>query len=449
MAESGMEETRSVTLLPATAIVVGNMVGTGVFTSLGFQVLGIQSGFVLLVLWALGGVCALCGALCYGELAAALPRSGGEYHLLSRIFHPAVGFLAGWISITVGFAAPIALGAMAFGTYVSGIMTWEGEFVAEALSVVVVLLVATIHLLHIGVGSRFQSVCTSLKVVFIVVLISSAFFIGEPQGISFLPQDGDLALLGSHSFAISLVFVMYAYTGWNAATYIVDEVKEPRKTVPRALLLGTILVMALYLGLNAAFLHSTPIAEMRGKLDVGLIAAKSIFGEAGGRMMASLICFGLISALSAMTWAGPRVAQRMGQDLKAFRLLARTSRTGIPFVAVLWQSAVVLLLIATSTFDAVLVYIELLLVFFGMLTVAGVFWLRFSQPDLERPVKTWGYPVTPLIFISVSVWMMIYVAQEKPMGALWGVVTLAVGGVVYLIAQRTQLRSSGKGPRKP
>ncbi|MFP6858734.1 MAG: amino acid permease [Roseibacillus sp.] len=434
MAEEEGRRRRSVTLLPATAVVIGNMVGTGVFTSLGFQLAGIQSGFVLMVLWTLGGVCALCGAVCYGELAAALPRSGGEYHLLSRIYHPALGFLAGWISVTVGFAAPVALVAMAFGTYFAGISGVEGTQLPMLMSALLVFVVTAVHLLHIGVGSKFQSVFTLAKVILIVVLIAAAFLIGDSQGVSFLPKAGDWKVMVSNPFAVSLVFVMYAYTGWNAAVYIVDEVDEPRKTVPRALLTGTALVMILYLGLNAAFLYSTPIAEMKGKVEVGLVAAQSIFGEAGGKIMASLICLGLISALSAMTWAGPRVAQRMGEDFHALRFLSITSRSGIPYVAVLWQSAVVYLLLFTSSFEAVLVYVGLLLVLFALLTVIGLFWLRIRQPDLERPVKAWGYPVTPAIFIGVSLWMMVYVARANPAGALWGLATVAVGGGVYLFA---------------
>lgn len=426
-----------VTLQPATAVVVGNMVGTGVFTSLGFQVAGIQSGFVLLFLWFVGGIFALCGALCYGELAAALPRSGGEYHFLSRIYHPAVGFVAGWISVAVGFAAPVALVAMAFGTYLAGIVTvpgLEAEQLALWTSVLLVAVVTGVHLAHIAVGSRFQSVFTTMKVILIVVLIACAFGLGTPQEISFLPGPGDLGLLTSESFAISLVFVMYAYTGWNAATYIVNEVHDPRRTVPRALLLGTAIVMVLYVGLNAAFLFSTPIGAMEGKVEVGLVAAQEILGERGGRVMASLICLGLVSALSAMTWAGPRVAQMMGEDYPVLRFLARRSAAGIPRVAVLWQTAIVFVLLFTASFEQVLVFVELLLLLSSVLTVAGVFWLRWREPDLARPLKAWGYPVTPLLFLAVCAWMMVYVVRERPHEALWGGVIVVAGLLLYVLA---------------
>ncbi len=436
MKEEGAVSSRPVTLGPAIAVVVGNMVGTGVFTSLGYQLVDIQSGFVLMLLWGLGGGCALCGALCYGELAAAFPRSGGEYHLLSRVYHPLLGFLAGWISVTVGFAAPIALGAMAFGTYFSSALSFEGEAWAVALSVAVVLGVAGIHLRPIRLGAQFQSVFTALKALCIVVLVVACFLLGEGQEISFLPREGDLALLFSAEFAIALVFVMYAYTGWNAATYIVDEVQDPQRTVPRALLVGTTLVTLLYIGLNGGFLYSAPIDSMMGEIEVAKVAADHVLGETGGRLMAGFISFGLISMLSASIWVGPRVAQRMGEDFRGLHLLARKSGSGIPANAVLLQAGIAVALILTSSFEQVLVYIELLLVLFALVTVAGVFWLRICHPERARPVKAWGYPVTPAFFVVINVWMIVYIVREKPEEALWGLGTLMLGGVVYFIAQR-------------
>ena len=436
MKEEGAVSSRPVTLGPAIAVVVGNMVGTGVFTSLGYQLVDIQSGFVLMLLWGLGGGCALCGALCYGELAAAFPRSGGEYHLLSRVYHPLLGFLAGWISVTVGFAAPIALGAMAFGTYFSSALSFEGEAWPVALSVAVVLGVAGIHLRPIRLGAQFQSIFTALKALCIVVLVVACFLLGEGQEISFLPREGDFALLFSAEFAIALVFVMYAYTGWNAATYIVDEVRDPQRTVPRALLVGTTLVTLLYIGLNGGFLYSAPIDSMKGEIEVAKVAADHVLGETGGRLMAGFISFGLISMLSASIWVGPRVAQRMGEDFRGLHLLARKSRSGIPANAVLLQAGIAVALILTSSFEQVLVYIELLLVLFALVTVVGVFWLRICHPERARPVKAWGYPVTPALFVVINVWMIVYIVREKPEEALWGLGTLMLGGVVYFLAQR-------------
>jgi APA family basic amino acid/polyamine antiporter len=251
---------------------------------------------------------------------------------------------------------------------------------------------------------------------------------------------------------VALVFVMYAYSGWNAATYVTNELRDPRRTVPRALLLGTALVTVLYVGLNAAFLHGTPIDAMEGRTEVALIAARETFGPGAARWVALLICAGLLSSMSAMTWSGPRVAETMGEDYRAFRWLAVRSKRGVPYAAVLWQAAIVYALLLTSTFEAVLVYIELLIILSGLLTVAGVFVLRRREPDLPRPVRAWGYPVTPLFFLGVSLWMMTYVASARPWETFWGLFTLLAGAIVFFFVNgrrwRRSRESDGAGARE-
>src|SRR6266571_1531419 len=234
---------RTIGFLTACGIVIANIIGTGVFTSLGFQLVDIQSGFVLLMLWIVGGIAALCGALCYGELSAALPRSGGEYHFLSRIYHPALGFMAGMVSATVGFAAPIALTAIAFGRYFHGVFLFGTPL---GFSFAVVWVVALFHLGNLRVGSAFQNLWTLLKLLLIGALIGAGLLVAPKQPIAFLPQPGDTISMLSGAFAVALVYVMYSYSGWNAATYITGEITRPEKTVPRALLIGTTIVMVLY-----------------------------------------------------------------------------------------------------------------------------------------------------------------------------------------------------------
>src|SRR5437870_9353417 len=227
---------RRVGLVTAGSIVIANIIGTGIFTSLGFQLNDIQSGFALLMLWVVGGIAALCGALCYGELAAALPRSGGEYHFLSKIYHPALGFMAGFVSATVGFAAPIALAAMAFGQYFNGVFSVGSPVV---LSFVVVWIVTVFHLGNLQVGSAFQNVSTLVKLLLICALIGAGFFVPSRQPISFLPAPGDDASILSGAFAVALVYVMYSYSGWSASAYISSEIKQAEKNVPRSQVAGT------------------------------------------------------------------------------------------------------------------------------------------------------------------------------------------------------------------
>ncbi len=424
--------TPTVTALAATAIVVADMVGVGVFTSLGFQVKDITSGFSLLLLWVVGGVVAMCGAICYAELATMFPRSSGEYNFLARSYHPAVGFLAGWISATVGFAAPLALAALAFGEYFKAIVPGAPPLV---LGLAITWAVTIFHLRGVRQGSAFQIASTIIKLALIVAFIIAGFAFATPQAISFKPSAVDTAQILSAPFAISLVFVMYSYSGWNAATYIIGEIKDPSRALPRALFAGTLIVLALYVALNAVFLYSTPIDKLSGQLDVAVIAGNHIFGEWGGRFAGALICIGLVSSISAMMWIGPRVTMTMGEDFPILRIFAYRSKNHVPVTAILFQLVVSNLLLFTQSFEAVLDFIQFSLTFCSFLTVAGVIKLRWTHPDLPRPYRTWGYPLTPLIFMAVTLFMMYYLVMNRPFQSLCGFLIMLAGLGFYSIAQ--------------
>ncbi|HKD20466.1 MAG TPA: amino acid permease [Rhizomicrobium sp.] len=412
----------------ATAIVVADMVGVGVFTSLGFQVKDISSGFSLLLLWVVGGVVALCGAIAYSELAGMFPRSSGEYNYLARTYHPAIGFLAGWLSATVGFAAPIALAAMAFGEYFKAVVPGSPTL---ALGLGVTWLVALVHLRGVRYGSLFHNVWTVLKLALIVAFLAAGAILASPQPISFAPSLADLGHVTGAPFAISLVFVMYSYSGWNAATYVAGEIKDPHRSLPRALITGTTIVLALYVGLNAVFLHAAPIDRLSGQLDVAVIAGRYIFGDQGGRVVGALICLGLISSISAMTWIGPRVTMTMGEDVSMLRPFARTSKTGVPTTAILFQLAVVNLMLLTQSFEAVLDFIQFSLTACSFLTVLGLIKLRITHPDLPRPYRAWGYPATPIIFLLVTAFMMYYLVVNRPAQSLAGFAMMLAGLAIY------------------
>ena len=423
------------------------MVGTGIFTSLGFQVGDLPTGFAILALWAVGGICALCGALSYAELGAALPRSGGEYHFLREIYHPSIGFVAGWISATVGFAAPVAIAAIPFGTYLAGVVPGLNPLF---LSLAVVWGTTLVLLWDLRLGSGFQNASTILKIALILLIIAAGFYVKRTTAVSFLPVKADRSLLIGTPFAIGLYWVMYAYAGWNASTYIVGEVRNPARTVPLSLGLGTLLVTAIYLGINAVFLRTTPAAEMIGKQQVGLIAGVHIFGEAGGKVMAVFIALGLVSAVSAMMWIGPRVTMTMGEDFRALSWLGKRSRRGIPIRATLVQFAIVNLLILVTTFQKVVNYVQFSLTLCSALTVLGVFVLRWRRPNLPRPYRTWGYPVTPAIFLAVSGWMLWHLLEDRSTreASLWGLATALLGLVIYyLLAQERALTTPSDSER--
>jgi APA family basic amino acid/polyamine antiporter len=421
---------RTIGFFTACGIVIANIIGTGVFTSLGFQLQNIQSGFALLMLWIVGGIAALCGALCYGELSAALPRSGGEYHFLSRIYHPALGFMAGIVSATVGFAAPIALAALAFGRYCHGVVNTGPPMF---YSIAVVWIVALFHISSLHVGSLFQSAWTIVKLLLIAAFIVAGCLLVQKQPIVFLPSGGDASAIFAPAFAVALVYVMYSYSGWNAASYITGEIKKPGKNVPRSLFLGTLVVIAIYTALNAVFLLAAPRQELTGQLEVALISGKHIFGENGARIAGGVICLGLVSAISSMTWLGPRVTMSMGEDHSGLRFLARKNLHGIPTNAALVQLALVNLFFLKN-FQAIVIYIQYNLLLCSLLTVLGVIVFRWTRPNLARPYRVWLYPVPPLLFAAITIWMMIYLLQSNPVESLSGVATLLAGFLLYYFA---------------
>ena len=407
-----------VSVLVATAIVVADMVGVGVFTSLGFQVKDIPSGFSILLLWTVGGIVALCGVFSYGELGAMFPRSSGEYNFLSRAYHPAFGFLAGWVSATVGFAAPVALAAMAFGEYGKSVLPGAPPL---ALAIGVVWLVSLVQLTGVRHSSTFQLISTILKVVLIVAFLVAGFVdrhaaAGVVRAISLRLRPYRQRAVRDQP-RVRDVFVLGVERG---DLHHRRDAHAASATCRARCWSGTLIVLVLYVALNAVFLHTAPIDKLAGQLDVARIAGSYIFGEFGGRIVGAMICFGLISSISAMMWIGPRVMMTMGEDIPVLRLFARRSTSGAPAYAILFQLAVASLMLFTRSFEAVLDFIQFALLFCSFFTVLGVIKLRITQPDLPRPYRAWGYPVTPVVFLLVTGFMMYYLLTERPLQSLLG-----------------------------
>jgi basic amino acid/polyamine antiporter, APA family len=273
-------------------------------------------------------------------------------------------------------------------------------------------------------------------VALIVVFIAAAFAYGSPTSLSFAPTARDIGHIASPAFAVSLAFVMYSYAGWNAVTYIAGEVRDPRRTLPYSVIAAVVTVTILYVGLNAVFLYSTPIEQLNGQIDVALVAGQHIFGDTGGRVVGALICFGLISTISAMMWIGPRVTMVMGEDFPLLSAFARKTASGVPATAILFQLAVVTLLLLTQGFESILEFIQFSLTISSFLTVLGVIVLRYTQPELPRPYRVWGYPLTPLVFLAVSLFMMINLLVQRPAQSLAGIGMMLTGLVIYALSHR-------------
>ncbi|MBL6904765.1 amino acid permease [Gammaproteobacteria bacterium] len=418
------------------AVVVANMVGTGVFTSLGFQLLDIRSGFVLLALWAVGGLAAVCGAMTYAELGAAMPRSGGEYNFLTRIYHPSVGFVSGWVSATVGFAGPTALAAMTFAAYGTSVFQMgENAWLEKSLAAALVIALTLVHASNRRNSGALQVIFTILKVAIIVVFCSAALFaVDSPQPVTFLPVAGDGALLTSGVFAVALIYVSFAYTGWNAATYLSSELENPQRTLPWILMGGTMIVTLLYVALNFTFLYTTPMDAMVGQVEVGFISAEAAFGELGGRFTGLVLAMLLVSTVSAMTMAGPRVIQVIGEDFPALNALSKKNKDGIPAIAIYIQSAIALLFIFSSTFESVLVFSGFTLALSSFTTVLGIFVLRWRQPDLPRPYRTFLFPLPPLIYLALTGWTLAFVLISRPVEGLFGLGIIGLGLIFYFLS---------------
>jgi APA family basic amino acid/polyamine antiporter len=428
-------------------VVVANMIGTGVFTSLGFQLLDLDSGFVLLLLWVVGGITALCGALTYAELGAALPRSGGEYNFLGRIYHPSAGFVSGWVSATIGFAAPTALAAITFGRYLASVFP---ALSPTLLACGLVIALTAVHASTRRSSGGVQRWFTVIKLALIVLFCACGWvLVDDPQPVRFVPAAVDLTDIFSAGFAVSLIYVNYAYTGWNAATYLTSELDDPNRNLPRVLGIGTAVVLVLYVALNFTFLYAAPQAEMAGKVEIGYIAATHVFGPEGAKIMGTVLSLLLISTVSAMTLAGPRVLQVIGQDFAAFRPLARTNASGLPWVAIGVQSTLALVFIVTGSFESILVFSGFVLGLNSFLAVLGVFVLRARQPDLPRPYRVTAYPLPPLVYLTLVGWTLTYLLIQRPLEAGIGLALIVAGGIFWLVARRFGVEDGsvpGAGP---
>ena len=414
--------------LPAVSLVVASMVGTGVFTSLGYQVGDIPSGPGILLVWVLGGLVALCGALSYAELAGALPRSGGEYHFLGKLYHPSLGWTAGLLSAVVGFAAPTALAALALGSYAHRAFPTLPPAVA---AVVALVLVTGGHLITLKTSARLQTVATALKLTLVAGFIVAAFLKSGKGDIRWeIQPQADLAIITNPAFAVALLFVFYAYSGWNAAVYMLEEIQDARRTVSRALVCGTVLVMGLYVLLNAAFLKAAPVADLAGVTEVGYVAAEALFGNGAARWFSGLLSVGLIATVSALVWAGPRVLHVMGRDFHALRILAVKNRHGIPLPATLILSGMALVFVLTGNFGQLLTYTQFALTLCAFLAVFGIFIVR-RRPAVAGAFRCPLYPLPPLVFLAMTGFVMVRSLVAEPGPTLAGMATVLVAWVCY------------------
>jgi len=438
---------REIGFFSATILVVANMIGTGIFTTSGFIIQELGSPGVMLLCWIVGGIFALSGALCYGERGAMFPLAGGEYVYLRESFGKLMGFLSGWISLIVGFSAPIAAATIAFATYffrafpnilpveMNAPLVNNSILIVTPVTIiasVIIIIFSLIHSHSLWFGSRVQNVLTIFKLLLIVSFMAGGFFWGKGS-MPRLFDTSHTASVFSSSFAVSLIFISFAYSGWNAAAYLGSEIKNPARNIPFSLVTGTLLVMILYLLLNLTYLYALSVADMSGVLDVGAKAAATLFGEQVSYFVAGAIAVGLLSVISAMVLAGPRVYFAMARDGVFFKAPAKLrGKHQTPIYSIGLQGMIGIAMALTASFDKLLIYIGFTLSLFAVLTVCGLLILRRRNHRRYSAYKTWGYPLTPIIFIVGNLWIIFYSIKNKPLTSGYALGTIALGGLVYL-----------------
>ncbi len=416
------------------AVVVSGMIGTGIFTTTGLMAeMGARAGDILLA-WLIGGILSLCGALCYGELGANIPESGGDYYYISRMLHPALGFLSGWVSLIVGFSAPIAAAAMAMQIYLAEIVPgWP----VRSAAVMVILLISLLHAYDLRLGIRVQMGLVILKILLIISFIAGVLVAG-PRFDHRIVLEYNPDFWYTSSFAVILIFVAFAYSGWNAASYIGAEIKDAGKNLPQALILGTSMVTILYVLVNYAYVSSVSVKDLAGVESVANTVGVALWGHAGGNVISISIAIGLVSTVSAMIIIGPRVYEAMASDRLFPVRLAKLNDHGVPSTAVGLQGILAALFALTSSFGTLLIYIGFTLNIFAALTVFSVYQMR--KRDLSRIRVCRGYPFTPLIFLVFTLWMTVWSIHSNPMAALSGLGTLGAGYLLYRVQKRRNLR---------
>jgi APA family basic amino acid/polyamine antiporter len=446
---------RQLGLFSATALVVSNMIGTGIFTGTGFLAGDLGSPKLVLSIWVVGGIVAFLGAVCYSELGINFPSSGGEYVYLTRAFGPTWGFMTGWASFFAGFSAPIAAAALAFSEYLghffpalsqenATVVAGSGEWAirvggAQAVACGLVAVFTVLNILGVQRVARVQNVLTGAKVLVLLAFIVLGFTMGDGNTSNFAQTAArSTATPLVAQFALSLVFVFVAYSGWNAATYVAEELRQPARTLPLALGIGTVLVTALYLALNFVFIYAVPLEELKGKQAVGALAASRLFGPEIAGIFSGLMALSLMSTVNAMITVGPRVYYAMAGN-GAFPAIAGKvhPRFHTPVAAIVAQGVCTMLMTLTP-FLQLIQYIGITLTFFAAMSVASLFIFRRRPGWQKLRVVSFAYPLFPVLFILVGIWITYQGIVLKPYTALATGLTLATGALVYHLRLRSR-----------
>jgi APA family basic amino acid/polyamine antiporter len=432
---------RELGVLDAAFVVTGSIIGAGIFLVSGVVAEHVQSPAGFLGVWLVGGLLALAGALTNGELGSLFPRGGGEYVYLREAYGPAFGFLSGWASFWIGFPGSIATLAAGFGLAVVELTGIAGSATASVLAIASVVGLTIVNALGLRPAKWTQNILSSVKLVALVGLLAAAAFAGRGERVHFTPffASGERA----ESLAIALVPVLFAYTGWNAATYVAGEMRDARRNLARALVLGTGVSITLYLAINAAYVSAFTITELRGIGNPAQASVQRLLGPGSAAILTALVAVSILSSLQATILTGPRIYQAMAEDAlfpQAFARLHR--RTRVPVVAMVFQGLIACALLLSGTFERLLAFTTFAIVLFSTLAGAAAIVLRIRRPEQPRAFRVPGYPFTPLAFVAANLWVLVSVVATGAREALVGLAIVALGVPAYLwFRRRERLRA--------
>ena len=460
MEQSGLK--RKLGLFDAVMVISGDMIGVGIFVTTGFIAATVPSPGGVLLIWLLGGLLALAGALSCAELSASLPLAGGDYIYIREAYGKLMGFLSGWSSFLVTFSgsiAAIAVGFSSFMSYFFPILGSDNVFFSAAIighsikvsigtvfSIVTVLILSGIHYAGVRQGVLLQNILTTLKIGSLLGIILLGVLVGKGSTEHFVPFFDMSKVTDLSVFGAAFIPVIFAYAGWNAVIYLAGEVKQPERNLPRALVRANLLVILLYLAINVVYIYGVPVTEMKGALRVSEVATTALLGYQTSAWITAIITVSIFGALNVVIMLGPRIYYAMAQDGVFFRGLARVHPTfGTPSNAIVLQALWSCILVLTGTFDALFTYVSVIISLFSALTVGSVMVLRFKRPDLKRPYKLWGYPFVPLFFVLVSLWIAWGSLVSKPWESFGGVIIVGLGIPAYFFWQKRGLKGSRDG----
>lgn len=413
----------------AAALVISNMIGTGVFTSLGYQISDLKNTTSILLLWSIGGMLALIGAFIYSELASKFKQSGGDYIYLSRTFHPLFGYLSSWISLFVGFSAPISLAALAMGKYLNVF----GFELGKEFAIGMILIVAVFQSFSLNLSSKFQNIFTVLKVGFIIILIALGFYFApavEPNAVLFDSTWKNELLLPA--FATSLVYVTFAYTGWNSASYIIEEIDRPKRNLPKALFVGVIFVTISYVLLNFVFLKHASSAALEGQENIANISFGNLLGN-HVKWVSCFIALQLIATISGYLWIGSRLTQATARENKLWNFMAKENKNRIPVRAIWVHTTISILLIFSGDFEVIFTYTSFVLQILATLAICTAFFIKRDELTI---IKSRFFYVLPAVFLMFSLYICYFVLMQKPKESLFGLGIIALGIILFYVDKR-------------